>query len=105
MTEYVCVTIASKPGEATAAFQTRLYAFWTHMLRTKLDDYEKVYAETTQFQTEECCFTRQYLVALDGISNFVAEFRDQGIDFRPIDADDLYSKYEATSPDWFQIEH
>ena len=105
MDEFVCVTLTSNPNESEADFKTRLYAFWTHMLRTKPDDYEKVYAETTQFQTEENCSTRQYLVAIDGIPNFLAEFLDQGIDFRPIDTDDLYSKYEATSPDWFQIEH
>ena len=105
MTNYVCVTLASKAGETEAAFQTRLYAFWTHVLRTKPDDYEKVYAEASRFENQNGCATRQYFVAADGINNFVALFLQQGIDFQPIDANDLYSKYEATSPDWFQIEH
>jgi hypothetical protein len=105
VTEYVCITLASKPGETAAAFQTRLYAFWTHVLRTKPDDYEMVYAEASRFETENDCVTRQYFVAADGIPKIVAELLAQGVDFQPIDANDLYSKYEATSPDWFQIEH
>jgi hypothetical protein len=28
-----------------------------------------------------------------------------GIEYDPIDPDDLYSKYEATPPQWFQIPH
>ncbi len=105
MTDYVCVTLTSKTGETAAAFQTRLYAFWTHVLRTKPDDYEKVYAEASRFETENDCVTRQYFIAADGIPQIVTEFLEQGIDFQPIDANDLYCKYEATSPDWFQIEH
>lgn len=105
MTEYVCVTLASKPGETAASFQTRLYAFWTHVLRTKPDDYENVYAEASRFENENGCVTRQYFVAADGISKIVAELQTQGIEYHAIDTNDLYSKYEATSPDWFQIEH
>ena len=105
MTDYVCVTLVSKPSETAAAFQSRLYAFWTHVLRTKPDDYEKVYAESSHFAAENGCMTRQYFVEVDGISALMTELLAQGIDFRPIDSDDLYSKYEATSPDWFQLEH
>ncbi len=28
-----------------------------------------------------------------------------GFDALPVDEDDVYTKYEASGPDWFQIEH
>ena len=33
------------------------------------------------------------------------ELAAAGLEHDPIDRDDVYSKYEAVSPDWMQIEH
>ena len=34
-----------------------------------------------------------------------SELAAAGLDHEPIDRDDLYSKYEASPPEWMQIEH
>lgn len=105
MTEYVCLTVVAAAGEAEVAFKSRLTAFWSHLLRARPDDYERVYAEATRFGTAGGRVTRQYLVEADAAGAVTAELTAAGIDFPPIDPDDTYTKYEATSPDWFQIEH
>ena len=105
MDEYVCITVISKPGESTGEFAARLSQLWTHLLRTWKDDFEKVYAETTSFELKGDRHTRQYLAEADVISLLEAEMRAAGVDFEPIDCDDLYSKYEAAPPHWMQIEH
>lgn len=105
MTEYLCVTLVGQAGEGQAEFTARLTAFWTHMLRNRPDDYEKVYAEATAFGVYDNRPTRQYMVEVAGAEVLVNELRAAAIEFLPIDEDDTYSKYEATSPDWFQIEH
>jgi hypothetical protein len=103
--EYVCVTVRSTPGEGADAFNKRLVAFWSHMLRGRPDDFERVYAETTKFQPAGEIVTRTYLVETEVADVVAAEFTKAGIDHAAIDMDDIYSKYEATPPDWFQIEH
>lgn len=105
MDEYVCLSLTSHPGESESDFKSRLTAFWTHMLRTKPDDYEKVYAEATQFETEDSTLVRKYMVEASGIDSLEAELTAKGIAFEPSDRDDLFSKYEAAPPDWFWIEH
>ncbi len=50
MQEYVCLTLVGRSDEAEAAFKGRLVAFWTHLLRTRPDDYEKVYSEAVEFE-------------------------------------------------------
>jgi hypothetical protein len=75
------------------------------MLRSHPDDFEMVYAEKTAFDTEGSCLCRQYLTLPGVIELLECELRDAGIGFRPVDRDDLYSKYEAVAPDWMQIEH
>ena len=105
MTEYVCLTLVAEAGEAEAAFKSRLAAFWTHMLRNRPDDYERVYAEATRFAAADGRVTRQYMVEADAAGSVTAELAAGGIAFEPVDPDDTYSKYEAASPDWFQIEH
>ena len=62
MDEFVCLTIAGRPGETPSQLQSRLYAFWTHILRQKPDDYEQVYAEATEFEDEAGVVTRRYMV-------------------------------------------
>ena len=103
--EYLCLTLVSEPGEPEADFKARLTAFWTRMLRTRPDDYEKVYAEATKFGVENGRRTRQYLVEAVAADAVAAESAADGLGHEPPDPDDLYSKYEATPPDWFWIEH
>jgi hypothetical protein len=103
--EYVCLTVVGRAGEDEPAFKARLTTFWTHVLRTRPDDYEQVYAEASRFDRDGECVTRQYFVGVDAVDVITAELDNAGVGFEPVDRDDLYSKYEATSPDWFQIDH
>ncbi|HLW67445.1 MAG TPA: hypothetical protein VKS79_19175 [Gemmataceae bacterium] len=105
MDEYVCLTVLSQPGESQADFAARLSHFWTHMLRNRKSDFEKIYAETTNFGNDDDRLSRQYLAQLEVIDILEAEMRTAGIDFEPVDRDDIFSRYEATPPDWMQIEH
>jgi hypothetical protein len=105
MNDYLCVTLMGNSGEGEAAFKARLAAFWTHMIRNRPDDYEKIYAEATRFGNDAGQVTRQYMVEVDVAEVLAAELISNGIAAAPIDLDDTYSKYEAVSPDWFQIEH
>ena len=105
MTEYLCFTLLANAGESEGAFKGRLAAFWTHLLRSRKPDYEKVYAEATQFGTADGRISRQYMVAADAADAVATELTATGIAFAPVDADDTYTKYEAASPDWFQIAH
>ena len=103
--EYVCVTVCSRPGESADGFNKRLIDFWSRMLRARKNDYERVYAETTRVSGEGDRLSRQYLVEV-GVANVVAgELATAGIDHAPLDPDDLYSKYEAAPPEWFQVPH
>ncbi|MFO0798145.1 MAG: hypothetical protein U0804_11775 [Gemmataceae bacterium] len=105
MDDYVILTVTGRPGEADAALKARLTAFWTHVLRSRPDDYEGVYAEATRFGRAGDAPSRQYFVSPDALDAVLAELGAAGIDHEPPDRDDLYSKYEAASPDWFQIDH
>jgi hypothetical protein len=105
MDEFVCLTVVSNPGEAQPDFAARLSRFWTHMLRTRKDDFEKVYAETTSFDRAGDRMKRQYLVAAGVLPILESEMRAASVGHEPIDTDELYSKYEAVPPDWMQIEH
>jgi len=103
--EYVILTVTGRPGEADAALKARLTAFWTHVLRTRPDDYEGVYAEATRFGRAADAPSRQYFVSPDALDAILAELGAVGLDHEPPDRDDLYSKYEAASPDGFQLDH
>lgn len=105
MSEYVCVTLLADPGESAPAFKSRLVVFWTHMLRTHPVYYEMVYAEATEFETDGDRVSRQYMVEPDAISVLTLEASTARIASMPVDREDLYSKAEASSSDWFQIEH
>lgn len=105
MDEYLCLHLRSNPGEREADFKARLTAFWTHMLRQRPDDYEKVYAEATAFETSGDTITRQYLIEASVAIALAKELTHAAMAFDPIDEDDHYSKYEAAPPDWFWIEH
>jgi len=105
MNELVCLTLLSHAGESEADFQGRLSTFWTHMLRNHEADYEQVYAEASKSEHRGEYVTRQYMLALDVAAKLTQQLAAGGIDHDPIDEDDIYNKYEATSPNWFQIEH
>jgi hypothetical protein len=103
--EYVCLTVRSRPGEVADWFNKRLIDFWSVMLRTRKDAYDRVYAETTRFAPAGDRLTRQYLVAPDAADDVAGGLAAAGLDHDPPDPDDLYSRYEATPPEWFQIPH
>lgn len=103
--EYLCLTIRSNPDESEAAFKTRISELWSRFVRTQPDLFEKIYAETTRFERSGNRLTRQYLVEAEAAEAVTTELTNAGMDFLPLDPDDLYSKYEATPPDWFWIEH
>jgi hypothetical protein len=103
--EYVCLTLKSHPAEGADTFNKRLIAFWSHMIRDQPDTYLQVYAETTRFESSGDQVTRRYFVGTGAVEVLQAELAAAGIDFDPIDMDDLYPKYEATPPEWFQIPH
>lgn len=105
MDDFVCVTLLARPGEGEADFKARLSAFWTHMLRNHEADFEKVYAETSAFEDNGGRLARKYLVEADAARPLEEQLRARGMEHEPIDPDDLYSKYEATPPEWFWIEH
>jgi len=103
--EYVCLTVCGHEEESQDDFRKRLTEFWTFMLRNKPDDYETVYAETTKFMSVAGRVARQYMVEVDSAEMMVTIFSESGFMVEPFDLDDVYNKYEATSPDWFQIPH
>ena len=105
MTDYLCVTVVGKSGESESEFKGRLSEFWTHMLRNRPDDYERVYSESKEFDTHGDRPTRQYIAEAGVMRLLTAELTVAGLDFLPVDEDEIYSKYEASSSDWFQIEH
>jgi hypothetical protein len=99
------MTLVSPLDENEAQFKTRLIGFWTKMLRSFPEEYEGVYAETAQFETAEGRLCRGYLVDVSIADLMERETRSAGLECKPIDRDDLYSKYEAAPPEWFQIPH
>jgi len=102
---YVCVTVQSRPNEPADGFNKRLIDFWTGMIRKWPEQYKQVYGETTRFAPDGDRLCRQYMIE-GGIAELLGtELTAAGIDHDPIDDDDVYSKYEATPPEWFQIPH
>ena len=103
--EYLCLTLTANAGESEAAFKSRLTAAWTHLLRTAPDTYEAVFAEAKQFETTNGRVSRAYMVEAGAAESVAETLVSNGVDVRPIDADDVYSKYEASGSEWFQIPH
>jgi hypothetical protein len=58
-----------------------------------------------KFVPESGRLTRQYLIETGIAPMLEQELKAAGFDFAPLDPDDIYSKYEATPPDWMWIEH
>ena len=105
MEEYLCITILSAPGESEAEFSARLSRFWTHMLRTRKDDFEKVLAESNETEEIDDVFSRQYLFEEEVQGILERELEQFGLDFDPVDPEETYTRYEAAPPEWMQIEH
>ena len=103
--EYLCLTLTAKAGESEAAFASRLTAAWTHLLRTAPDTYEAVYAEAKAFEAVGGRVSRAYMVEAEAALAIVAALAMQGLAVQTPDADDVYSKYEASGSEWFQIPH
>jgi hypothetical protein len=103
--DYLCITVRSQAGESQEAFKTRLSALWSKMLREDEDRFEKVYAETVEFEQKNSTWTRQYLVERSAVDEVERRLLEAGVDYEPIDPDDVFSKYEAAPPEWMQIEH
>lgn len=105
MDEYALVTLVGHAGETETAFKSRLTTFWTHLLRSDPTLYEHVYAEATAFDEDGDAVTREYMVAVPGIEMLTAALKAAGVEHRPVDRDDTYSKYEASGAGWFQLDH
>ena len=95
-----------------ARWQNRVHAFSTKCphkgakLRW-LEDEEKIFCpkHKARFGRDGDALTRQYFVSVDAVDAILAELGAAGVGHEPVDRDDLYSKYEAASPDWFQLDH
>lgn len=105
MDEFVCLTLLGEPGEAEAEFRSRLTAFWTHVLRTRPDEYEQVYAEAKGYEESGGLVAKQYMIRPAVADVLAAELTTKGMRFEEIDLDDTYNKAEASSSEWFQIPH
>lgn len=105
MDEYLAFTLLSAPGEEEAAFRARLSGLWSAMLRAEPAAFEQVYAEQVAFERVGDQLGRKYLVEADAVPAVEAAATAAGLEYQPVDGDDVYSKYEAAPPDWFWIEH
>jgi len=104
-TEYLCLTLLAEPGETEAAFRSRLTALWSRMLKTLPAEYERVYSEATAFEREGGTVARRYMIDPEVLGVLLPLLASCGIAHLPLDPDDLYSKAEASSNEWFQLEH
>ncbi|QVL32414.1 hypothetical protein KIH39_00400 [Telmatocola sphagniphila] len=105
MTDYLNVHIRSKAGESEADFKSRLSELWTHLLRNHESEFEKVYAEASKFGRAGDRLVRQYLFEAEIQEFLESQLKEKQFEYEAIDPDDIYTKYEASPPDWFQIEH
>jgi hypothetical protein len=103
--EYACVRLSSRPGEPQGGFGKRLTEFWSHFLRAHPEAYRQVYAESTRFEPAGDRLIRQYLVGLGVLNVLESELSKGGIEHESIDRDELFSKFDAVAPEWFQIPH
>lgn len=105
MKEYILVTVCSKKEESENTFSQRLSLFWTQMLRQNPEEFEKVYAECSEFENHTGILSRKYAILPELASPLKTKLLNEGFDALEIDIDDFYSPYEITAPDWMQIEH
>lgn len=103
--DYLCLTLVANADETESAFRSRLTAFWTHLLRTLPGAYEAVFAEAKEFDTHTGRLSRAYMVEASAAETVATALTANGVAVLPFDPDDTYSKYEASSSEWFQIAH
>lgn len=105
MEELICITILSNTNESEQDFSARLSRFWTHMLRTYKEDFEKVFAERSEFEEEDGILARDYLMEEEIVTLVERELQQAGLDYEPVDEEEKYTRYEAAPPEWMHIEH
>jgi hypothetical protein len=105
MDEYLCLTLLGNAGESEPAFKSRLTAFWTLLLRGNPDVYDAVFAEARAFGFEAGRVSRAYMVKASAARAVCEAARAAGIDAQEPDETDVYTKYEASGSDWFQLAH
>lgn len=103
--DFLCLTIVGRPEEDEHAFRKRLTEFWSFFLRNYPDEYESVYAEAKDFEIEQGRIIRQYMIVPTIAEMLSAQFREHHFEHWTWTDDDLYSKAEASSSEWFQIPH
>lgn len=105
MEEFVCISVFAKPQEAEGPFKQRLTHFWTQILREIPDEFEKVYAETIEFETEAGKLCRRYAIEPDVVALMVSKIEKAGFEVAPHGEEDIYTKHELPATEWWQIEH
>lgn len=103
--EYQGIVVAGHENESQLRFSSRLSQFWTVILRQHPEQFEGVYAESSEFGSEGNKPTRQYAVDPAVVAFLGEQLADAGIELLPVDPDETYTRYEAVAPDWWQIEH
>lgn len=105
MEEFVCISVWGKPGEEELSLKQRLTHFWTGILREIPDEFEKVYAESIEFEKEGAKTCRRYAIEPDVVDLFVGKLAGSGFEVSPYGDDDIYTKHELPATEWWQIEH
>ena len=105
MDEYARIVLISRENEPSENFNRRLIALWSYMLRAHPGQYEKVYAESAAIDEVGTRLHREYLVAAEILAEIEKALAIHEMAYEPIDADDLYSKFEAAPPNWFLVPH
>jgi len=103
--DYLGISLQSTVAESEIGFSSRLSGFWTEMLRKHPTQFEGVFAESVKFEKRNDTLIRHYLVHKNNIDFIANRLKDVGISYLDINREDFFSKYEASSPDWWQIEH
>ena len=99
------IVVAGHEAEKETQFSSRLSQFWTKILRSHPEQFEAVYAESSEFGCQNGCPTRQYAVDPEVVLFLRDQLEEAGIKLLPVDPDDTYTRFEAVAPDWWQIEH
>jgi hypothetical protein len=105
MKEYILITVCSKKDESENTFSQRLSLFWTQMLRQTPEEFEKVYAECSEFENHAAILSRKYAILPELAAPLKTKLLNEGLHVLDVDIDDFYSPYEITAPEWMQIEH
>lgn len=103
--EFQGIVLSGDTNEKEAHFSARLTNFWTKILRGYPEQFEAIYAESSEFGTRNGKPTRQYAVDPAVVLFLREQLEEAGIDLLPVDPDDTYTRYEAVAPEWWQIEH